>query len=98
MLGDSAKRHAGMRMTDLPNRRFHRFDLVCQCVADVAQRVALLERYEQWRKPTRVDFATLVGKDEWDAYWKSRDAMIAEMMRCQAVADRILATVEQRMR
>ncbi len=66
-------------------------------VSDVAQRVALLERFEQWRKPTRIDFASLVGKDEWNAYWSSRDAMIAEMMRCQTVADRILATVIQQM-
>jgi hypothetical protein len=64
---------------------------------DVAERVARLERFEQWRKPICIDFASLVGKEEWDDYWQSREAIVAEMMRCQAAADRILAVVEGRL-
>lgn len=64
-------------------------------IADVSNRVACLERFEQWRKPTWIDFQQIVSKAEWDAYWQSRDAMIAEMMRCQSAADRILGVVER---
>lgn len=64
-------------------------------VEDVAERIACLERYEQWRKPIWIDFASLVGKEEWDEYWQSRNKLIEEMMRCQAEADQILAVVEQ---
>lgn len=66
-------------------------------IEDVAERIACLERYEQWRKPILIDFASLVGKEEWDEYWQSRDRLVEEMMRCQDAADQILTVVEQKL-
>ncbi len=56
-------------------------------VKDVADRVARLEAYEQWRTPTLIDFEAVLGKEEWDAYWKLWEAVNADMRRCQGVAN-----------
>lgn len=67
-------------------------------ISDVAERIECLERFQKWREPICIDFASIVGKGDWDEYWESRDRMIDEMMRCQAAADQILAVVEQQLR
>ena len=67
-------------------------------IVDVAQRMEYLERFEEWREPIWIDFASIVGKGEWEKYWGSRDRMLDEMMDCQAAADQILAIVEQSLR
>jgi hypothetical protein len=60
-----------------------------RALTDVADRVARLEAYERWRSPTHVDFALLIGRDEWERYWSLIEAVIAEMRECQHVADRL---------
>src|SRR5262245_34446993 len=37
---------------------------------DVADRIARLEAFEQWRAPTKIDIEGIIGKEEWDAYWR----------------------------
>jgi len=56
---------------------------------DVEQRIALIEKYEQWQEPTHVDFAAIVGSDAWSEYWALCDALIEDMRASQEVADRI---------
>jgi hypothetical protein len=62
-------------------------------LADVADRIDRLEAYERWRSPTKVDFATIIEKDEWDRYWSLCDDVISEMRRCQEVAEAIRARI-----
>jgi HNH endonuclease len=64
-------------------------------IADTARRMALLERYEQWRAPIRIDFAAMIGKEEWERYWSRCEAVIEEMRRCEDDADVINARVAQ---
>lgn len=63
-------------------------------VPDVAARVARLEAFERWRKPTFIRFEDVVDMEQWAAYWRLRDAMHAEMLRCQEIADRIRTEIK----
>lgn len=62
-------------------------------IPDIAERISRLEAFERWREPTWIDFERVVGKGEWEAYWRSRDEVIEQMMRCQEAADRMLSIV-----
>jgi hypothetical protein len=53
----------------------------------VADRIARLEAYEQWRSPTRVDFESVLGRDGWEHYWSLCEAVIEQLRQCQQVAD-----------
>ena len=48
---------------------------------DTAERIARLEAYEQWLIPTKIDFETVLGKEEWDKYWQRWEAVNAEAAR-----------------
>jgi hypothetical protein len=56
-------------------------------------RIACLDAYENWRTPTQVDFAGIVGESDWKKYWLLCDELICELHKCQAVADTIRARV-----
>jgi len=64
-------------------------------IGDIHDRIARLEAYEAWRSPTRVDFETIVGRDEWESYWKLCEDVISELHRCQGVADSVRARAAQ---
>ena len=66
-------------------------------VADVAQRVERLEAYERWRAPTQLDFAKIIGQDEWDQYWAMWEAVNGQLKECQRVADGLKGTIMARM-
>ena len=67
-------------------------------LADVAERMARLEAYEKWRTPTRVDFESLIGRDEWERYWSLVEAVIEEMRKCQEVADTLKRHIGTKLR
>jgi hypothetical protein len=57
------------------------------------RRIACLEAYEKWRSPTQIDFASIVGPADWEKYWELCEDLIAELHKCQAVADTIRTRV-----
>lgn len=56
-------------------------------VADLAQRIERLEKYETWKSPTRIDFESMVPRKEWDSYWSMWSEINEEMKRCQELAE-----------
>lgn len=64
---------------------------------NIADRVARLEAYEQWRTPTRVDLESIIAKDVWEHYWSLCERVIEDMRRCQESADTIRAQVVGRL-
>ena len=60
---------------------------------DVENRAARLEDYEAWRKPTHVDFASIVGAKEWENYWALCEDVVTELHKSQQVADEIRSQV-----
>jgi HNH endonuclease len=67
-------------------------------VADVADRIVRLDAYEQWRSPTKLDFDTLLGREQWEQYWMLCEDVISELRKCQEVADTIRAKIGQAIR
>lgn len=66
-----------------------------RCVADIPDRVARLETYERWRPPTHVAFETVLTLEEWEHYWRLYEDVIAELHKCQEVADSIRTRIAQ---
>jgi hypothetical protein len=56
-------------------------------VADVQSRMERLAAFERWRQPTYVDFAAIVGREEYEKYWLELDRIISEMEKSQAIAN-----------
>jgi hypothetical protein len=64
-------------------------------LSGVEQRMSRLENYEKWRTPIQVDFVAILGRAEWEKYWKLWEDVIAELRECQQVADTIRARILQ---
>ncbi len=56
---------------------------------ETTERIARLEAYEQWLKPTEIDFEASLGSEEWDKYWKSWESVNALLRECQNHADEL---------
>jgi hypothetical protein len=54
---------------------------------NIAERIAKLERYEQWRPATKIEFESIVGRDQWKHYWSLCESVIDELRQCQVCAD-----------
>jgi hypothetical protein len=62
---------------------------------DVAERIARLEAYERWRPPRKIeDFETIIGAEEWAAYWRAWEKVNADLRECQKVADKLRTKIE----
>ncbi|WP_200954422.1 MULTISPECIES: HNH endonuclease signature motif containing protein [unclassified Nocardioides] len=48
-------------------------------IADIEARATRLEAYEQWKEPTKVDFAQLVGEAQWASYWGLWKGLLQQM-------------------
>jgi hypothetical protein len=60
---------------------------------DIEARIARLGAFEQWRRPTRVDFSAILGLELYEAYWRELDRVIAELERSQEMADDLRARI-----
>lgn len=67
-------------------------------LANVAERIARLEAYERWRSPTRMDFESIVGKDQWEKYWGLCERVIEELRQCQEVAETMRLRIVESLR
>jgi HNH endonuclease len=50
-----------------------------RAIQNLQIRIERLEAFECWRKPTKVDFAAIIGEQEFEAYWQELDRIIGEM-------------------
>lgn len=55
-------------------------------VADIEQRIERLTRFEGWRAPVCVDYETLLGAEQWQAYLRHLDQAVAHLNDAQALA------------
>ncbi len=58
-------------------------------VPDLSARMARLEMYENWRKPTMIDFASLVGPEMWERHRKNWRDVLAMLKTSQELAAEI---------
>jgi len=64
----------------------------------VAERVVRLEAFERWRSPTKVDFESIVGTNDWTTYWSLCEKVNEELRQCQHVADAMRARIIEHLR
>jgi 5-methylcytosine-specific restriction endonuclease McrA len=64
----------------------------------LAERVARLDAYVAWRPPTHINFAALVGEEEWERYWSLSAEINVKLKEAQASADHMRRRVEERLR
>ena len=62
-------------------------------VANLDEKAAKLEAYENWEIPTKVDFENIVGKDTWIQHWNNCEQVQAAMKNAQVLADEIKSKV-----
>jgi hypothetical protein len=61
----------------------------------IADRIARLEAYGQWKSPMQVNFEAILGRDQWERYWSMCEAVIQELRGCQEVADSLRARISE---
>lgn len=67
-----------------------------QNIGDLKQRIKRLELFEKWRKPTKVDFKTIIGKEKWDQHWANCEKLQLEMQDAQILATEIKKIVARK--
>ena len=58
-------------------------------VPHLETRIAYLAEFENWRPPTRIDFAEIVGLQLWDEYSRTRDELEVTMQQAQELSSRV---------
>lgn len=64
-------------------------------VTDLEDKVARLEKYERWSRPTKLDFEELVGSEIWDRYWNTWESLTGSMAEAQALSNEIKRIVKK---
>ena len=67
-------------------------------IADIKERAAALERYEQWTRPIQVDFAAIVGEELWAQHWANHQALLRQMREAEATVDLIRDRIATQMK
>jgi hypothetical protein len=56
-------------------------------LVNVAERVGRLDAFEKWRPPMQLEFASVLGNEDWENYWSMCEKVTEELRECQKVAD-----------
>ncbi len=64
----------------------------------IAERIARLEAFENWRQPTKIEFVSVIGEEAWEEYWSLCEQSIEGLRRAQDVADAIREKIAQSVR
>ncbi len=62
-------------------------------IPNLAERIARLEKYEMWGKPTKLNFAEIVIKDDWDKHWQKWREILDLMKEAQIHATTIKTSI-----
>jgi endonuclease I len=58
-------------------------------IHDLADRIERLKNYENWQKPTKVDFEDIVGISKWSTHWENCEKVQKMMRESQLLATEI---------
>jgi hypothetical protein len=64
-------------------------------VPNIASRIARLQRYESWRQPTKIDFASVVGPEMWQRHRQNWQSVLDLLRKSQELASEIRSIVEK---
>lgn len=60
-----------------------------KAIPDIDARIKKLEKYENWGKPTNMDFESIVGKEVWEQHWENWEQVQETMRKAQLIAEQI---------
>jgi hypothetical protein len=66
-----------------------------KAVANLDERIARLEAYEEWKPRDPIDFESIIGAEDWRRHWQNHDNVVTLMRQSQGHADRIKAAIEE---
>jgi hypothetical protein len=64
-------------------------------IIDLEQRIENLEAYERWSKPICLDYAKLIGPEQWNEYSKLLDTAVAHLVTAQQVAVKLQVIIRE---
>jgi hypothetical protein len=67
-------------------------------IADLSTRVERLKKYEEWRKPRKIDFATVVGSEMWQRHRQNWRDVLDLLKTSQELAGEIRTIVASQAR
>ncbi len=65
-------------------------------IEDIHLRIYRLNEYENWRKPTTVNFESIVGEERWQQHWINWKTVLKTMESSQVLAAEIAELVAQK--
>jgi len=63
-------------------------------IQNIEEKVELLEKYEKWGNPIKIDFEEIVGKELWGKHWNNYALLIKEMEKCQETSSMIKELID----
>ena len=66
-----------------------------RCIADLEIRIARLEKFEQWREPTKLNIPEVVGEELWREYKANWRQLLDAMRNSQELSHRLKAKLSQ---
>jgi hypothetical protein len=64
-------------------------------VPNLADRIARLQSYENWRQPRKIDFAAVVGPDMWQRHRQNWRSVLDLLKKSQELASEIRSLVQK---
>jgi len=58
-------------------------------IKDIDERCARLKEYEKWGIPIKIDFETIIGKEDWEKHWENCEKIKSMMRESQYLSDEI---------
>jgi len=63
-------------------------------IPDLSEKIARLERYEQWGAVSPLSFSGLVGEMDWETHWQNLRGIEQQMKDAQKHAARLRVAIE----
>ena len=67
-------------------------------LVDIEERMSRLERFEAWRTPIQIDYATIFGPEKWAEHMKYLDDVLQLMAQAESGAEHLRKLVESHLR
>ncbi|MBD9471131.1 HNH endonuclease [Pseudoxanthomonas sp. PXM01] len=67
-------------------------------IVDLDVRISRLQAFEGWRTPTKIDYADLLGREQWALYLRHLETTVTHLANAQALASGFLSLASQAVR
>lgn len=64
-------------------------------VTDIDTRILRLEAYEKWRTPTKINYETLLGSEQWEQHMRYLDEILDLMAKAESATHLLRAQIHE---